>query len=141
MSDPPPLIPRERFWIKEANKVYGPLDYIALEDLQEQRRITVTQMVAESRDGPWFHVHEASFLDFLAVEANHWHWLKPGHIDDLIEGPTTGETLLQQLKQQMISPKMAVSHHIYTQRQWKPILGTQLGEIFTRDKLRRERGM
>jgi hypothetical protein len=141
MSDPPPLIPRERFWIKEGDKVCGPLDYIALEDLQSQRLITVNQMFAESEDGPWFHVHEASFLAFLAVEASHWHWLKPGHIADRIEGPITGETLLRQLKQQMISPKMAVSHHIYTQRQWKPILGTQLGEIFTRDKLRRERGM
>ena len=148
MSDPPLLIPRKRFWIKEGNEVFGPMDYIDLEDLQEQRRITLDpktslslQMFAESKDGPWFHVHEALFLDFLAVEANHWNWLKPGNIDDMIEGPTTGETLVRQLKQEMIKPKTGVSHHIFTQRQWKPIRETQLGRICSRDKLRRQRGM
>ena len=141
MTDPPLLVPRKRFWLKEGDKVFGPYDYLYLEDLQVRRRITVNQMVAESKDGPWFLVHEAEFLDFLAVEASHWHWLKPGNIDDMIEGPTTGEVLVRQLKQKMIKPKTAVSHHIFTQREWKPIQETQLGRICSRDKLRRKRGM
>ena len=141
MNEPPPLVPRKRFWIKEGEQIFGPVDYLDLENLQNQRRITVTQMLAESADGPWFHVHEALFLDFLAVEAKHWHWLKPGSIDDMIEGPVTGEALVRQLKQKAIKPKTPVSHHIFTERQWKPIRDTQLGRIFSRDKLRRKRGM
>ena len=98
MSDPPILIPRKRFWIKDGNKVFAPMDYLEMEDLQEQRLITVRQLVAETSDGPWFHVHEALFLDFLAVEAKYWYWLKPGNIDDMIQVKKELESVDRKLK-------------------------------------------
>ena len=116
------------------------MSYLALEALQAERRIKLSQLAAESKDGPWFPIHKAPFLAFLAVAAKHWHWLKPGSIDDTLEGPVTGEYLLLQLKKMRLKPDTAVSHHIHTKRQWKKISDTPIGSIFNRDKLRRERG-
>ena len=106
-----------KIWIKSGDQEVGPGTEEQFLSAYRAGRINNSSVFRLDEDETWKHLAEFPPACSLALESEHWYWIKDGAISTTQVGPTSGSSLLKQ-RTSRVNKRTPVLNPIFTQGEW-----------------------